>query len=127
MNITILKILALVGIVNILTRSFIFQPLREKLPPGQIRYFSECPQCIGFWVGFFGSPLVHLVSTSWDVGMLVNAVLVGGLVSVVSSCVIHTLDVIPFTRSYLIAKTNVLYPSLPMGNETQQQEESNES
>lgn len=45
------EIIALVGIVNVLTRSYLLQAVRDEIPWQKAKYAANCPQCTGVWVG----------------------------------------------------------------------------
>lgn len=100
---SVLVILALVGIVSIITRSYILQILRDKAPTSQLRYMLNCPQCTGFWVGIiYGvyAVLNHNKVVS-DISLIL---LLGGLVSLVASAIIPLLDYLSFAKTVLVNK-----------------------
>ena len=52
-----LLLLGLAGLTLILVRGAIFHGLREwllRVRPKDVGYLFTCPQCMGFWIGFFG-------------------------------------------------------------------------
>lgn len=48
-----LYLLAAYGATNILTGSYLLAPVRDQLArhSSALGHFSECPMCVGFWVG----------------------------------------------------------------------------
>ena len=50
---TIIYILASIGLTFIITRSYIFQNIREKIAINSeiLGTLFSCPQCMGFWSG----------------------------------------------------------------------------
>ena len=96
----------LVGVVSIITRSYIMQPIREKAPGRKLRYMLNCPQCSGFWVGlFYGVYDVFYTRFYADVLSTILIVLLwGGLVSLASSVVIPLMDYVSFAKTDLVNK-----------------------
>ena len=101
----ILVLLALVGIVSIITRSYIMSKIREKAPGKNLRYMLNCPQCSGFWVGlFFGLYYQLYVERLFTFSAFVNVLLWGGLVSLLSSIIIPLTDYLSFAKTLLVNK-----------------------
>jgi hypothetical protein len=76
--------IALIGLTLILVRATIFRPLQKLWPA-----FFECSQCVGTWVGFAAAALglVSIVALNGLVGRLLDVLLVGFAVSVLSMAV----------------------------------------
>ena len=119
---SVLVVLALVGIVSIITRSYILQILRDKAPTSQLRYMLNCPQCTGFWVGIiYGvyAVLNHNKVVS-DISLIL---LLGGLVSLVASAIIPLLDYLSFAKTVLVNKiANEANDIMNSNTKTQEQE-----
>lgn len=75
----VLEILGIVGLVLIVTASYIFEPIRLKLSHKYpiLGTLISCSQCLGFWVGLGAS--FFILDEPWG-GYLVFA----GLVSLMS-------------------------------------------
>lgn len=105
----ILVLLALVGIVSIITRSYIMEKIREKAPGKNLRYMLNCPQCSGFWVGlFFGLYFQLYIERVFAFSSFVNVLLWGGLVSLLSSIIIPLTDYLSFAKTLLVNKLTVI-------------------
>ena len=98
-------VLALVGIVSIITRSYIMQTIREKAPGKKLRYMLNCPQCSGFWVGLFYGVYDQFYG-AWSIGFrnYVSVLLWGGLVSLSASVIIPLMDYVSFAKTDLVNK-----------------------
>lgn len=97
---TIFEIIALVGITNIITRSFLLQPVRDIIPWQKVKYAANCPQCSGFWVG-----LLYYIFVASDYcahNYLANAILWGAMISLTSSFAVAVLDYLSFAKSHLL-------------------------
>ena len=97
---TIFEIIALVGVTNIITRSFLLQPVRDMIPWQKVKYAANCPQCSGFWVGLLY--YVCILSDYNAHNYLAEAVLWGAIVSLASSFVVAVLDYLSFAKSHLL-------------------------
>lgn len=113
----VFEIIALAGIVNVLTRSYLLQPVRESLPWEKIKYAAQCPQCTGVWVG----AIYYLFGVCPYNGprMLLDICLWAGMVSLASSFMVSILDFISFAQSAMIVKI----PSLPTDNKNEEKQE----
>ncbi len=102
----VFEILALAGIVNILTRSYLLQTVRETLPWAHLRYAANCPQCTGVWVG----AIYYLIAVCPynSPKMLVEICMWAGMVSLVSSAITAALDYLSFAKSLLISRIPLL-------------------
>lgn len=61
---TILLLLASVGFTFIITRSFLFEELRQAFLESEMATtLLSCPQCMGFWVNLFFSLFVVPILT----------------------------------------------------------------
>lgn len=99
------SLFALVGIVSIITRSYIMQKIREKAPGKNLRYMLNCPQCSGFWVGlFYGAYEQFYVARFLSFHSFVQVLLWGGLISLASSIVIPLMDYVSFAKTDLVNK-----------------------
>lgn len=67
---------ALVGLTLIIVRGTIFRPLQRLYPP-----LLQCAQCTGAWIGI-GACALGL--TTFDAPRVVDEILVGGAVSLLS-------------------------------------------
>lgn len=94
------EIVALVGIVNVLTRSYLLQAVRDEIPWQKAKYAANCPQCTGVWVGAIYYLLVVCPYNSPR--MLIDVCLWAGMISLMSSFVVSLLDYISFAKSALI-------------------------
>ena len=117
---TLPTILGLVGITYIITRSRLTLNIRQKVPVEWVRYFLNCANCVGFWVGFLGyiafSPeltdiLVRSVHSLAVVKTLpympmLTAFVHGGLISVLSSLVVNFLELLAFSKDYMVTHIN---------------------
>ena len=99
----VLVILALSGIVSIITRSYIMTKIREKAPTAPLRYMLNCPQCTGFWIGVIYG-VYAILNKSTTISNIAFVILVGGLVSLVSSTIIPLLDYLSFAKTVLVNK-----------------------
>lgn len=104
-------ILGLIGVTNIITRSYLLQGLRDALPFAKLRYMAACPMCTGFWIGVLFWIITHkYVVTEFRMPEsikyinLMDIFVYGGAVSVGSSFVVGLLDYISFGKSALIAQ-----------------------
>lgn len=86
----VVQLLALAGLTIIVTRGWIFYPLRRKFEDHEyIHAFIRCPLCFGAWAGFFGWLAIDaLRSPSNPLAIsLSESVFVGGAVSLISAAV----------------------------------------
>lgn len=96
-------IIGLVGITNILTRSFILQPLREIVPTNTLKYMVACPMCMGFWVGVLYFFAFRPTTTSFTLfSSFVETFIYGGLISACSAFGVLLLDYIAFLKTALL-------------------------
>ena len=96
----LLTIIGLVGITNIITRSYIFEKVRDNLPFTWLRYLAQCPACSGTWVGF-----IYYLCVLCPYNSLKNIpefFVWGGLVSICSAVVVTCLDYINYAKTMLI-------------------------
>ena len=91
----------LAGVVNVLTRSYLLQPLRERVPFQKLRYMANCPQCTGIWVGFFYCLLCLFPCLLKPFSLFIW----GGAVSLCADIFVTTLDVFAFGKSALLKYT----------------------
>ena len=98
----LLTIIGLVGITNIITRSYIFEKVRDNLPFAWLRYLAQCPACSGTWVGFLWYIIAVCTYDSWRCIPLMFVW--GGVVSVCSAVVVACLDYINYAKTDLINK-----------------------
>ena len=98
----IFEIIALAGVVNILTRSYLLQPIRDSIPWQKVKYAANCPQCTGVWVG----AIYYLIGVCPynSPRMLLDICLWAGIVSLCASFITAVLDYISFAKSALIEK-----------------------
>ena len=121
---SVLVILALVGMVGIITRSYLLQVIRDKAPTSSLRYMLNCPQCTGFWVGvIYGIFMVlnHNKVLS-DISLVL---LMGGLVSLGASAIVPLLDYLSFAKTVLVNKIANEADEI-MSNNTKAQEQEKE-
>jgi hypothetical protein len=112
-------IFGLVGIVYIITRSYLLQNVKASIPIASIRYALNCAQCTGFWVGFLfylitTPDLVYTLQDSYynptlletiSPSTIISPFIYGGLISVLSSITINVLELIAFSKDWLITHT----------------------
>ena len=121
---TVCRWLGLVGIVAIITRSYLFHGIRRRIRNTHLQYMVNCPQCMGFWVGFlymlydcyflpffpFTSPISSSISNpfsfSHSILFLFNdfvlSIIFGGLISLLSAIIIAFHDNQGFYKTKLI-------------------------
>lgn len=102
----LLAIIGLVGITNIITRSYLFEKVRDNLPFAWARYLAQCPTCMGTWVGF-AYYLVALCPYAGFIECLTSLFIWGGVVSISSAVVVACLDYIYYSKSALMTKMEV--------------------
>ena len=58
----IFKIFSGVALTLIITQSYLFKPLRDKIKNKHLNKLINCPMCLGFWVGLlvFFNPFLYL-------------------------------------------------------------------
>lgn len=99
----LLTIIGLVGITNIITRSYIFEKVRDNLPFAWMRYLAQCPACSGTWVGF-----VYYLFAVCPYGSILEWLpqlfVWGGLVSICSAVTVACLDYIYYAKSVLMTR-----------------------
>lgn len=91
----------LAGIVNVLTRSYLLGPLRERVPSQTLKYMANCPQCMGMWVGFLYVCLCLFPCLLKPFSIFIW----GGAVSLCADIFVTTLDVFAFGKSALLKYT----------------------
>jgi hypothetical protein len=89
-------ILGCVGLVYIITRSYITQSIRTNIKPIWLQYMLNCPQCIGFWVGILAAIPDNIIL----------CILHGGLISLLSSFCVLILELLTLFQTYLIKNLN---------------------
>lgn len=91
-------ILGLIGIVLILTKSYIFEYFRDlvELKNKHLGVFVRCSMCVGFWIGLFYSLLKNQFTINY-----IDHLLYAAMISLLS----YVVDVI---LTFLEIKTNVL-------------------
>lgn len=97
-------VVGLVGITNILTRSYLFENVRESIKIPWLQYLSQCPACTGTWVGF----LYYMIAVCEYVSVvesLVELFVWGGAISICSAVVVACLDYIYFLKSSFISSS----------------------
>ena len=118
----IIEILALCGVVQIITSSHLFAPARDKMPTASLKYMVTCSQCIGFWVGFCAYSIVvlcsafglmtdfvfpiatGLASVSNLFVQLLFLILLGGLTSVSAILTNHTIEWLHFAKLWYVVE-----------------------
>ena len=109
-------IFGLVGLTYIITRSRLTQTLRGNFPYEPFRYLLNCAQCVGFWVGFlfytvYTPELSHTLYDAFSTPeelktipflTLAAAFIYGGLISLLSSFTVNLLELIAFSKDWLI-------------------------
>ena len=96
----LLTIIGLVGITNIITRSYLFEKARDKLPFAWMRYLAQCPTCFGTWVGFLYYLIAICPYDGWTV--VPDLFVWGGLVSICSAVTVACLDYIYYAKTALM-------------------------
>ena len=118
----IIEILALCGVVQIITSSQLFASIRNKIPTASLKYMVTCSQCIGFWVGFCAYTVVVLCSAFGQVTdfifpiatnlaaisnlmlQLLFLVLLGGLISVSAILTNHVIEWFHFSKLWFVVE-----------------------
>lgn len=100
---SLIAIIGLVGLTNIITRSYVLQPLREMVPSDALKYMVSCPMCMGFWVGVLYFCIFMPTDTSFSFCItLFETIMYGGLISVCSATMVLLLDYVAFKKTALI-------------------------
>ena len=117
----LVEVLALCGIVQIITTSYLLAPLRASLPTEHLKHLVSCTQCMGFWVGFivyavvaicsvfapissFSLPIADMVASSDVYVKPVLVLLFGGLVSVCSLFANHVIEFSHFCKLWYVGE-----------------------
>lgn len=95
-------VLALAGLTGIITRSYLLQGVRDSIKQPKLKYLINCPQCTGFWVGFFYGVLSCGSRSHSMLVILLSIGLWAGAVSLFSSATVGLLDYLSFAKSRLL-------------------------
>ena len=115
----LIEILALCGIAQIITASYLLAPLRATVPTAHLKYLVSCAQCTGFWVGFivyaavaccaivapetnFGFPLAEAVAGMHGCIRWGLVFLLGGLISICVILVNHVIETMHFCKMWFV-------------------------
>jgi len=125
------------GVTTIITKSKIFEPLREKLDNGydNLKHnfwglLINCPLCVGFWVGVFLSLFFYSPADCLEpsVGVMysmvfngISKIVDGAMVGVISWVLLQIIDVID-KLYYLIETKELYYQFLIVEKEKEQKE-----
>ena len=94
----VFSLIGLVGIVNIVTRSYLFEGVRNRIPAKwkMLRYFAQCPACFGTWVGFLYYLFAVCPFNSFY--CFISFFLWGGAVSFLSASFVTLLDYLSYLK-----------------------------
>ena len=115
----IVEILALCGVTQIITTSYLFASVRRYVPTDHLKYMLSCSQCMGFWIGFgayvavalyslccpdtdFIFPIAHAVAVTGFWIQCAFVVLLGGLISLCSILVNHVIEFLHFCKMWYV-------------------------
>ena len=117
-----IEVLALCGITQIITASYLFAPVRANVPTKHLKYLMSCAQCMGFWVGsiFYATvalstellpsvayvfPLAEAVAMNANVYVQWAMVLLfGALISISTVLVNHVIEVLHFGKMWFVTE-----------------------